>query len=146
MTRGGHRLTARERPDIPPCIEDPEYHELCFGGSTASFPSGHTSGAYVGAGLVCAHHLNAWLYDYPPADIAVCAATMTAATTSSVLRLIADRHYVSDVVAGAAIGLGAGLALPMLVHYRPRDDTDVSFVVAPMAWQGAFGLATSGRF
>jgi membrane-associated phospholipid phosphatase len=32
--------------------------------------------------------------------------------------MIADKHYLSDVLVGAAIGLASGALLPALVNYR----------------------------
>jgi membrane-associated phospholipid phosphatase len=150
LTRGGHRLVLRERPDVAPCLEDPEYHGLCLGGRNASFPSGHTSGAFVGAGLVCAHHLNLPLYGGGAADIAACAVNAGMATTSGVLRLIADRHYLTDVIVGLAIGAGAGFALPMLLHYRkesaPVKSAALQWTVVPVASSDTLGLGAVGVF
>lgn len=116
-TRGIDRLVARERPDVEPCSEDPDYHEMCFKGSNSSFPSGHTSGAFTGAGLVCAHHLYLPLYGHRAADLAACGVSGAMAISVGMLRMHADRHYVTDVVAGAAIGTLTGFAVPVLGHY-----------------------------
>lgn len=117
LTRAGHRLIRRERPDWQPCSKDRNYSEGCAGGPFASFPSGHTSGAATGAGLVCAHHLSLPLYGGGIPDVGICALMSTVALGSGVSRMVADRHYATDVVAGYAIGFGSGFALPMLVHY-----------------------------
>ncbi|HEY6725846.1 MAG TPA: phosphatase PAP2 family protein [Polyangiaceae bacterium] len=116
-TRGIDRLVARERPDVDPCLEDPNYHEMCFKGPASSFPSGHTSGAFTGAGLVCAHHLYLPLYGHRAADLAACGVSGALAISVGMLRMHADRHYVTDVVAGAAIGTLTGFAVPVLGHY-----------------------------
>jgi len=116
-TRGIDRLVARERPDVDPCTEDPNYHEMCFKGANSSFPSGHTSGAFTGAGLVCAHHLYMPLYGHPAADIAACGVSGAMAISVGLLRMHADRHYLTDVLAGVAIGTLSGFAMPVLGHY-----------------------------
>ncbi|MGH8431677.1 MAG: phosphatase PAP2 family protein [Solimonas sp.] len=149
LSRGGHRIIARERPDVAPCQDDSGYHGLCFGGGNASFPSGHTSGAFAGAGLVCSHHLNLPLYGGGASGPAACVTMTVLATTSGVLRITSDRHYVSDVIVGAAIGAGAGFALPMLVHYRevdPEPRRALRFTIAPVASSSTLGAAVLGVF
>ncbi len=66
-------------------------------GHNASFPSGHTATAFTGATLL-AHeygHRSVWI---PIAGYAV-------ATTTGVMRVLNNRHYVSDVIVGAAVGI-----------------------------------------
>jgi membrane-associated phospholipid phosphatase len=38
------------------------------------------------------------------------------------LRIVADRHYATDVLTGMLVGVGAGVAFPLLLHGR-RDGT-----------------------
>ena len=64
------------------------------GGSRNSFPSGHTTTAFMGAELVRQEY-GSWY--------GVAAYTM--ATAIGVARLYNDRHWLSDVVAGAGIGV-----------------------------------------
>ena len=118
LSRGGHRFIARERPDVSPCTSDREYHGLCLGGRYASFPSGHTASAFGGAGLVCAHHARLPLYGGGAPDVVVCVAAASLATTASLLRVTSDRHYISDVIVGAGLGVGLGFVVPYFVHYR----------------------------
>ena len=66
-------------------------------GRNASFPSGHTATAFTGATLL-AHeygHRSVWI---PIAGYAL-------ATTTGVMRVLNNRHYVSDVIVGAAVGI-----------------------------------------
>jgi membrane-associated phospholipid phosphatase len=154
ITRAGHRLVARERPDVQPCLQDPEYHRLCLAGATASFPSGHSSAAFMGAGLVCSHHLMTGLYGLPAADVGVCVMSMGLASSSSLLRMTADRHWVSDVIAGTVLGLGMGLAVPLFVHYQPprsaSTDTKQSrvfeWLITPVAGDGVWGVSAAASF
>lgn len=148
-TRGIDRLVARERPDVDPCLEDPNYHEMCFKGSNSSFPSGHTSGAFTGAGLVCAHHLYMPLYGQPAADIAACGVSGAMALSVGLLRMHADRHYVTDVIAGAALGTLTGFAVPILGHYWFVEVSHGSGVasrwsLAPQVGDGRWGLSLFG--
>lgn len=51
------------------------------------------------------------------------------AATTGYLRIAADKHYLSDVVAGAIVGTGVGLAIPLLLH-RHLGSKRVSIVPA----------------
>ncbi len=77
-----------------------------------SFPSGHTSRAFAlatSAGVI-AHTRG---YKIEPF---VWAGGMTIAATSAYLRIAADRHYVTDVLVGAALGVAGGLTVPLLMR------------------------------
>ena len=63
-------------------------------GRRNSFPSGHTGMAFVGAELVRAEY--GWGYG---------AAAYAVAATTGFLRMYNDRHWLSDVVVGAAAGV-----------------------------------------
>jgi hypothetical protein len=150
LQRTSLRLAARERPETPRCEEDPEYHERC-GGRNNSFYSGHTGGAFVGAGLICAHHMNLPLFGGGGADIAACASGLTLASLTAAMRLATDQHWFSDNMMGAAVGFGVGFGLPLLLHYHwggpPHDAAWAqSFVVTPYAEADAGGLAAVGVF
>jgi membrane-associated phospholipid phosphatase len=154
LTRGGNRISARERPDVDECHSDPDYSSNCFRGETSSFPSGHTSTAFLGAGLSCAHHLSLALYGNGAVDVAMCSVLSASAATSGTMRIAADRHYLSDVVAGAVIGIGAGFALPMLLHYsggattarRPDSNQGLRWTLVPLASPTVTGVALVGWF
>lgn len=149
-SRGGQIGFARERPDSRPCRRDEDYSGPCGGGRTASFPSGHAAGAMVGAGLVCAHHLELPLYGHPAGDVGACVVATSFATTGSLLRLVADRHYLTDVLAGGGFGFAAGLGLPMLLHYHaPWVDDPASPVrarIVPAAPGAEGGASIAGVF
>lgn len=150
ISRAGHRYAGRARPDVAECAKDPEYNgDHCFAGSYASFPSGHTSTAAVGAGLVCAHHMRLGLLGSDLADGLVCGTAASMALGAGIARIAAERHYVSDVVAGAVIGFGSGLALPMLRHYRQEDPEQSAVrwsVVPTTTGSDGLGLAMFGWF
>jgi membrane-associated phospholipid phosphatase len=111
--------TGRARPSYADCKSGKSVDPLCNVGAYASFPSGHTAAAMTGAGLLCAHHTQLPLYG-GPWDIAACVEALTVATSVGVLRMMADRHYASDVLTGGAIGFFSGFGLPMLLHYWKR--------------------------
>lgn len=114
----GRKFIARERPDVEKCRGDPNYDNLCFRGITASFPSGHTSVAFASAGLSCAHHLAMPLYGGGWPDVLACVTNMGLATTVGVLRVRSGRHYLTDVLAGATLGVSAGFLVPWYLYYR----------------------------
>jgi membrane-associated phospholipid phosphatase len=77
-----------------------------------SFPSGHTSRAFAlatSAGYIA--HVRG--YKVEPY---VWASGATLAVTTAYLRIGADKHYLTDVLAGAAIGVSAGLTVPLLMR------------------------------
>jgi membrane-associated phospholipid phosphatase len=146
FTRGPERIARRARPDLAECEKDPNYDDLCFAGETASFPSGHTSTAFTAAGLTCAHHAHLPLYGGGAPDVAACVGTTSFAVTTGILRIMADRHYTSDVLVGAMVGAGAGFALPMLYGYsRPSSDA-VDVTLFPLTSPGMMGVGARGRF
>ena len=66
-------------------------------GDNASFPSGHTATAFTGATLLA--------HEYGCRSVWIPIAGYTVATASGVMRILNNRHYVSDVVVGAAVGI-----------------------------------------
>ena len=152
----------RRRPMARTCEEDPGYDKKCGNEANlnSSFLSGHTTIGFVGAGLLCAHHLNVPLYGGGAPDTATCIAGMSAAITGGVLRVMSDNHYASDVVLGAGVGVAAGYLMPVLLHYgRSGGVRRESFlphfsipaagayaVVAPMAGPTQGGVSLSGAF
>lgn len=115
VTMATHRVVGRARPLLQGCsgpsCEPPN------SGNDASFLSGHTSMAFAGAGLVCAHHQGLALYGGPVPDGLACGTMLGVATTTGVLRIVADKHWSTDVLAGAALGLGTGCLMPYAFHY-----------------------------
>jgi membrane-associated phospholipid phosphatase len=93
-----------------------------------SFYSGHTTFAFaVAAAAGTISDLRG--YDGAPW---VWGVGLTIAATTGYLRIAADRHYLTDVLVGAATGLAAGIALPRLMH--PREEAGgggVSLSVVP---------------
>lgn len=68
------------------------------GSSNNSFPSGHTATAFMGA------HIFHKEYKHRSPFYSIAAYTL--ATFTGVLRQLNDRHWISDVFAGAGIGIG----------------------------------------
>lgn len=140
---------ARARPAYEPCQRDPGYASNCDSHMVESFPSGHTTNAATVAGLVCAHHLHLGLYDGGLGDALTCAGMIGSAGATAALRMGADRHYLSDVVVGYAIGFLAGWGIPSWLHYRPSttvklDRPGIRVGVLPWAAADAYGLQVVG--
>lgn len=107
-------LTGRERPFVAqvepsekPLIHHPEDNNL-------SFFSGHTAYVFslVAAGAMVAHargYSKWWV---------ILAVGLPLAAGTAMLRTVADKHYLSDVIVGASVGSLIGFTLPALFH-RP---------------------------
>jgi membrane-associated phospholipid phosphatase len=137
------KATARQRPLGDGCSDGSP--EPACSLPPRGFPSGHTAGAFAGAGLVCASHLNLPLYGYLAVDRAACAGALTLATATALLRVSSDRHYASDVIVGAGIGSLVGYVLPTLFQYATSEPSDRGFAVVP-AHAGAYLLTYGGSF
>lgn len=100
-----------------------------------SFFSGHTSLAFA---VATSAATVAQLRGYRHAWV-LWAVGLPLAATTAVLRLAADKHWMSDVLVGGAIGSAVGILMPTLLHGR------VGPVTARLTPLGN-GLALSGRF
>ncbi|MCG8554592.1 MAG: phosphatase PAP2 family protein [Proteobacteria bacterium] len=78
----------------------------------ASFPSGDTSWSFA----VAVSNASLLGREHPEQAPLIWASSLSAAGIAGYLRLAADRHYLSDVMAGAALGSAFGLLVPLL-HY-----------------------------
>lgn len=81
-----------------------------------SFFSGHSAFSFTGAALICVHHLENELLG-GPWDAISCAGGYAVAATTATFRVVADVHYASDILLGAAVGTLVGYSVPLL-HYR----------------------------
>lgn len=104
-----------------------------------SFPSGHTSLAFS---LAAASGTVASMRRYEMAPL-VWGVGMGLAAATGYLSVAADRHYITDVIAGAALGSAFGFAIPYLFH-RPREERGrgASLSFAPV--EGGGLLSVSG--
>lgn len=107
-------------------------------GDDNSFLSGHASGTFAAA---AAFGTVAKLRGYPSWPL-IYAAGFTGATAVTYLRMAADRHWLTDVLSGAALGTGIGLGLPLLLHrkaHEPDGRTATIFVTpVPLGVAGTF--------
>lgn len=77
-----------------------------------SFPSGHTTNAFAAA--VFLSTVYGRLHPDSPARPWIWAGSLTAATAVGVLRYEAGKHFPTDVLTGAAIGVAVGWLVPKL--------------------------------
>ena len=138
------KLIGRRRPFADKCTVRPSYDPDCedVGVRSQSMLSGHTAMAFTGAGLICTHHRHLRLYGSRAAGAIACATGMAGAVTVGWSRLVADRHYMSDVLSGAAIGLVSGMLLPELLHYNLGASANTA--ILPHATPDSIGVALVG--
>ncbi len=91
-TRGLKRLTAKTRPD----------------GSSRSFPSGHTTSAFSNASVLYNE-----FYESSPL---LAYSGYAFATSTAIFRMSNNRHWLSDVLVGAGIGI---LVTELVYYFEP---------------------------
>ncbi len=89
-----------------------------------SFPSGHTLMSFAGASFAsyvfCKYNPGSkW-------NIPVTVTTYAIAATTAALRVASGNHFVTDVLAGAAIGTAIGIGVPALHTLFAEKDIEVS--------------------
>ncbi|MFB6262860.1 MAG: phosphatase PAP2 family protein, partial [Bradymonadaceae bacterium] len=124
-------VVARQRP--PSDCPGPAF---CTDKRYQSFPSGHTTMAFTGASFTCAVHEHADLYGATWADRAACLGALGVAAATGLCRIMSENHYLSDVLAGALIGVTAGYLVPKALHFDRSIGTDERVRTAP----GALGV------
>lgn len=152
MTRLAHLTVGRTRPSQYGCSHDPNAEFQCSSAGP-SFISGHTSMSAVGAGMACMHHQFLPLYGGGAPDIAICAVMGASVLTVGSMRLMSDRHWASDVIAGLLVGGGIGVGLPWFLHYSKRGPEPLgsgllppTMAIVPTLNDGQPGLAAIGLF
>ena len=120
LTQGAKYAVGRLRPDAwaRGTIESPD--------DKVSFWSGHTSFAFSTAAaatqIARLRGRSGWRW--------LGVATFSAAALTGYLRIAADRHWTTDVLAGAAVGTATGLVVPLLA-YQPVDGRRTAVLLAP---------------
>jgi hypothetical protein len=111
------------------------------------------------AGLTCVHHQHMPLYGGGAPDALVCYGMLGATVATGVFRLMADRHYFSDILVGGLVATLAGYVLPSWLHYgfgsgrtRPVMRTAIGnehlgyVMPTPISVPGGAGLGAVGIF
>jgi hypothetical protein len=151
ILRIGHRAIGRERPSVQECAANKDYDGACANpdGAHASFFGGHAAMAFSGAALTCSHHAALPLYGSSFGGALACGVTMTSATVTSVMRIVADKHWTTDILFGSGVGLGLGFALPYLLHYGPhlrvkQGSNPIELALLPIVSTNTTGLSIFG--
>lgn len=150
INRLTHDFLRRDRPALVGCKEEgPDYSRYCLNDSSIprqSFLSGHAASVFFGAGATCAHHFAFPMYGHPVADVGICVLGLAAATTTGALRIVTDAHWMSDVVAGAITGFGAGWGLAYGLHYAwPLNELQkAGMMIVPIATEEKVELTLLG--
>jgi membrane-associated phospholipid phosphatase len=145
-------IVARLRPRDSACLAQGRTDCLDTPESTRSFPSGHVAETSTATALICTQHLSLHLYG-EPWDAVTCGAAIATDATVGALRLMTDNHYMSDVLAGGALGFLFGWGVPVLMHLHghvaARDASQgpsVLVVPVPLVLSGGAGLGVAGVF
>jgi membrane-associated phospholipid phosphatase len=163
LSVGSEHLVARARPYTADCGADGLTRDKngqpllnACGGSqdNLDFFSGHTAAASTMAGLTCVHHQHLPLYGGGFADLAPCIGMIGASIADGVGRIVADRHYASDVTLGWGVGAFAGYVVPSLLHYGFTSNqrvpaagaTGLRMVPLPQVYQDGLGVGVVGIF
>jgi membrane-associated phospholipid phosphatase len=131
VAEGIKKISARQRPAFHYGVQSKTAAAEKPWDENLSFFSGHTAVAFS---VASSASTIAFLRGYKSAPY-IAAFGGAAALTVGLLRISADMHWCSDVLAGAAAGTLIGAALPLLFHGRipksPVAVTGVSPVVGP---------------
>ncbi len=87
-----------------------------------SFPSGHTSVAFMAASF--STYVFSKGHSSSTLKLIMGLSTFSLATTTGVLRVTSGAHYTTDVLAGALFGTGIGILIPYL-HLNLPDNLDI---------------------
>jgi membrane-associated phospholipid phosphatase len=155
LSRLFHVTIGRDRPTAAQCAVDENHDSTCTGaGRNAGFYSGHTALSFTGAGLTCAKHAYLPLYGGGAVEALPCAATIVSAGAVGIMRLLANRHYLTDVIAGAFVGFAVGYLVPTLLHFTDDgplpsfddEDSGGGMFVLPHFTGNELGVSAAGLF
>ncbi len=110
-------------------------------GSEYSFPSGHTSNAFVMATVL--------FHEFKETKPALAYSGFAFATATGVLRVLNNAHWVSDVLVGAGIGIiitDLVYRFEPLKNWNPFKDKKVNAFISPTYLDNTFGLYANVQF
>lgn len=140
VSDGTKKLVGRRRPAW--ALGDPGETELGKLEENLSFYSGDTAWA---ASVTASATTLAYLRGYSTAPWILGLGSLFTVTTGA-LRIAADAHWATDVLAGMVMGGLCGVALPLTLHRRSNRDLALAPTIMPMVGQGRWGLGLSGAF
>lgn len=115
----------RERPYM--YFDNAPQNKIDDGDYLKSFPSGHTTMAFNGA--VFLSYTFSKYFPESKWKIPVIAGSLSMAVATGVQRILSGNHFITDVLAGAAIGSFTGFMIPFL-HTLPKSK-NLDIAVAP---------------
>ena len=148
-------VSGRTRPYAEDCSGPLLGSSLCGKSDiNRSFFSGHASLAATGAGLSCAYAMKRKTWgEGRTARFLPCALGASVAVTTGVLRVVADKHWTSDVIIGLMVGGAVGYfdtwgPFDWLRFELESDDMALQAkgVLLPYASGGEIGLALGIAF
>lgn len=112
------------------------------GSNSHSFPSGHTATAFVGAHIL--------FKEYKDVSPWIGVGGYAVATATGAMRVFNKKHWISDVVAGAGIGILSAEAgymlLPVWHNVLGIKDKNKSLVIAPIVSTESAGVGLAYTF
>lgn len=132
-------IAGRERPFVHVLPEEQKLFTEKPDDNNLSFYSGHTNMAFalvVSAGTVAelrGYEHRGWIWGVG----------LPVAASVGLLRMAADKHYLTDVGMGALMGSAFGVAVPLLLHGRVNE---MPGAVSLRVSGGPGGVVLSGRF
>jgi len=119
---GSQVFVGRQRPEYNERCSNPA--EPCSSSSARfrSFIAGHPATVLTAAGLTCTHHAHLPLYGGGWGDALACGVMIGAAGFTGATRVLAGKHYPSDLLLGFGLGAFAGFVLPRALHYGFSDE------------------------
>jgi membrane-associated phospholipid phosphatase len=132
----------RERPFVHVLPEDQKALTDHPSDNNLSFYSGHTSLAFS---LVTAAGTVSELRGYKHRWL-IWAVGLPAAASVGLLRMGADKHYLTDVLVGAAAGSLFGIGMPLLLHGRQQESQPQASRMTMNVSGGLGGVMFSGQF
>lgn len=115
----------RERPYM--YFDGAPQNKVDDGDYLKSFPSGHTTMAFNGA--VFLSYTFSKYFPESKWKIPVIAGSMSFAVATGIQRILSGNHFITDVLAGAAIGSFTGFMVPFL-HTLPKSK-NLDIAIAP---------------
>jgi membrane-associated phospholipid phosphatase len=101
-----------------------------------SFPSGHTATAFTGAHIL--------FHEYKDVSVWIPVAGYTFAAGTGIMRIVNKRHWFSDVLTGAGIGIlsveTGYLLLPVFHKMFGIKDENSNLVIVPSVNTNSFGI------
>jgi hypothetical protein len=163
LSVGSQRFVGRARPYQQDCGKDGKVRDAngnalwnsCGGDEdNQSFYSGHVAAVATMAGLTCAHHQHLPLYGGGVADLAPCVVMWGITAANGVGRIVADKHYASDVTLGLGVGFLAGYVVPSVLHYgfgsgKAAGEVKTGSIImvpVPQVYANGGGLGMAGMF